>query len=542
MSKAKKAPVLETSLRNAYAMHQKGDYKQASEIYRWILTQRPDHAQTLHLLGMAECSLGRVEEGVGHLRRASDAAQGDASFAIALGRVLARLERDDEAREAFERAVERSPQAAEPRLAFAEHLLARRKPDEAAAKFEEALERSPTNVPARVGLGMILERLGRRDEALAQARKALDLEPASASAHVLMARLERRAGDNDSAKKRMERALTGRMDGGVYGRACLELAFALDALGDHAQAFSYFQEGQRALYGQLDASARNQRSYYDAMRIYRASTTKEEVARWASPPEDGLESPVFLVGFPRSGTTLVEQMLISHPRFVSTDELPLLHGTKARIPSLVGGREDYASTLRALTTEHIGELRRVYWERARRAMGDALDGRRLVDKQPLNLIELPMVRLLFPDAKIVLTRRDPRDTCLSCFFQDFYRGMPHFFDLGATCAFFESAMLLLRQYRETLGLDILEVGYEDLVREPEAGARAILEFLGEPWNEGVLAFHETRRRRYVTTPSYEDVTRPVYTSSVGRWKNYAPALAPHMDRLRPVIEAQGYDA
>ena len=542
MSKAKKAPVFETTLRNAYAMHQKGELKQASEIYRWILTQRPDHAQTLHLLGMAECGLGRVEDGVGHLRQATVASGGDPTYAIALGRVLGRLERDDEAREAFDQAVTNAPNAAEPRLAFAEHLLARRKPEDAAAMFEEALQRSPTNVAARVGLGMILERMGRRKDALAHARKALDLEPTSGAAHVLMARLERRAGDFDAAKKRLERALTGRMDGGIYGRACLEMAFALDALGQHAQAFGYFQEGQRALYGQLDANARNQRSYYDAMRVYRANTTKEEIAKWASPPSDGLPSPVFLVGFPRTGTTLIEQMLVSHPAFVSTDELPLLHGTKSRIPVIAQGVSDYAEAIRKLTSEQIGELRKIYWERAKRGVGELPKGKRLLDKQPLNVIELPIVRLLFPDAKVIVSQRDPRDACLSCFFQDFYRGMPHFFDLGATCAFYEATMLLYKHYREALDLEFLEVRYEDLVEEPEAQAKRMLEFVGEPWNESVLAFHEEKRRRYVTTPSYEDVTRPVYSSSVGRWKNYAPALAPHADRLKPFIESLGYEA
>jgi hypothetical protein len=269
---------------------------------------------------------------------------------------------------------------------------------------------------------------------------------------------------------------------------------------------------------------------------------RDRVEGWPAEIGDGIEAPIFVVGYPRSGTTLVEQALSAHPRLVVTGEDPVLYRVKAATPGALQLKSEYPEALEEFTVEDVKRLRRLYVEEARKALGPASEGKRVVEKQPLALVDLPFVRRIFPESPVIMTLRDPRDACLSCFMQDFHRGTPHFYDLGWTAEHYDAVMRLWAlQKRELAGLKWMEVRYEDLVERMEEESRRMLAFAGEEWDEGVARYFEKKHMRYVSTPSYADVMKPAYKTSVARWKKYEDRMAGALAILAPHVKELGYE-
>lgn len=536
------------SLANAAQLHQGGRLREAVEVYKFALSQArsaEDRARVLHMMGIALAQQGKVEDGLSRLREAVDADPAQTGFREELALMLSRFGRHEEAVESLREAIRVRPSAANARVHLGNELVTLRRVDEAKRMFAEAVEREPRNAAALHALGFMAERFGEFTEAAQLATRALQANPRHIEAGILLARAARRKGDLPTARAILERMLSSGMQLSAReaGRALVELGFVLDAQGDEARATEAFIQGKRALFSLMGAQARDKNLATLTIDRCRRIVAAERVAAWAPPPADALAAPVFLVGYPRSGTTLVEQMLAAHPSFVTTGEDPILYRVKAQIPSLIGAEREYPDALDALTPDQLTRLRAMYWEEAASVMGDALRGKRLVEKHPLVLVDLPLVRRLFPESKVIVVLRDPRDAVLSCFMQDFDRGTPHFYDLGWTAEHYDLVMDLWAHYKTALpGLVYHELKYEELCAEPEPHARRLLEFLGERWDDRVLKFFEPDKRRYVTTPSYADVQKPVYTASVGRWRRYQGALAPVLPRLERHIREMGYDA
>jgi hypothetical protein len=281
---------------------------------------------------------------------------------------------------------------------------------------------------------------------------------------------------------------------------------------------------------------------YEAVLNHDALLTRIQGAKPGRGP-----SPAFLVGFPRSGTTMTEQILSAHPRIRSTDEIPIISQLKNELQAQARSVSptDDRTALEILIespVDVVDQWRTRYWQCAGFSEGAVDTSALFVDKLPLNLVDLPFVNVLFPEARILVALRDPRDVCLSCFQQDFglNNAMANLITLEGTVNFYADVMFLYLRYRDRLTLRMIEVRYEDTVSDLEHEARRMLEFLGVPWDAGVLQFHDRARERVISTPSYEAVTRPIHTKAMHRWENYARHLAPYVDRLRPFIEAFGY--
>jgi hypothetical protein len=242
------------------------------------------------------------------------------------------------------------------------------------------------------------------------------------------------------------------------------------------------------------------------------------------------------VGFPRSGTTLTEQVLAAHPAVRTLDEQPFLE--RAALELAAAGFE-YPEDLERAPPSLIETLRRGYLER----IGDAGARRWTVDKMPLNLVYLPLARRLFPAARVVVALRDPRDVAVSCYAQVFRPNpaMVHFLTLEGTADLYVAVMGLWQTLRVGLDLPWLETRYEDLVGDFRSAAGRLLDFLDEPWDEAVTRFDQVARETPRSTPSYAEVTRPVHGGAVARWRAHARHLAPIEARLSPFVEAFGYD-
>jgi hypothetical protein len=261
-------------------------------------------------------------------------------------------------------------------------------------------------------------------------------------------------------------------------------------------------------------------------------------SRWqAAPP--AARTPVFLIGFPRSGTTLLDQILASHPEVSTLEERDTLLDAASELMSTEQAFGRWAS----LQHTEIERLRGLYWQRVTAGTAGAPQTRVFVDKQPLNAVLLPLIHRLFPAARIVLALRDPRDVVLSCFQQRFGMNvaMYQLLRLDTAAAYYDAVMRLIEVSRGKLPLALHVVKYEDIVARFEATVRELLVFLELQWDERVRRYTETARERTISTPSASQVVRPLYGSARGKWRNYRAFLEPCLPTLAPWVQSLGYE-
>jgi hypothetical protein len=255
---------------------------------------------------------------------------------------------------------------------------------------------------------------------------------------------------------------------------------------------------------------------------------------------------VFLVGFPRSGTTMTENVLGALPGTITTDEEPVLTSVMQLAAKMAGSpaAPDMIAAFDRLSHEQLDELRAEYWRSVARLVSpDAAKAPLLVDKAPLRFIHSVFLSLLFPKSRMIFVVRDPRDCCLSCFFQDFAisASLVQFLTLETTGDTYAEVMTFWMRARTKIRIPFLEVRYEDLVTDFEPNARKLVEFIGREWSDDILRFNEKVGGRAIRTPSYRSVTEKVNTRAIGKWSKYESHLGPLIERVRPFLEPLGYE-
>jgi Tfp pilus assembly protein PilF len=473
-----------------------GDAAAAAGCYVRAVRADPGLIAAHHNLAGLYAASGRLDAAVQHYEQVVATDPGHARAWGNLGVVLRQLGRDEEAAQALERAV-----AADPRYARAWANLA----------------------SAREAANDV-------DGARSAVRRALALDARDPLARLTAARLDRAAGELERASTALDALATESLSGDVAARVRLESGFVRDRLGDVDGAFAAFEAGQGALARLPAAQAVDRRSYPQLLANIAAAADR---LLDRPPPEDADPAPVFVVGFPRSGTTLTEQIVAAHPDFATSDEAPLLERCLARVAGEVGVA--YPLGLVEADDDAIRSLRAAY-----RASLPAIPGR-FVDKFPLNLVHLPAIRLLFPTAPVVLVLRDPRDAVLSAFMQDFVpnEAMIHTASLAGSAALYDRVMGLWRAWAPRLPA-VHTLRYEDVVDDLEGEARRLLAALGAPWDPAVLDYHRRAAERRISTPSHRDVAQPIFRRSAGRWRRYEAHLAPVLPLLAPHAAAFGY--
>lgn len=497
----------------------------------------PLYAEALNNLGNALQRQERNEQAVAAYDRALELQPAYAEAWCNRGRTLHLAGRAAEAVTSLRRAIELRAEWPKAIRYLGDAATAAGDLTEAEACYRQALALDPADAEAHTALASLLERGNRLDEALAAADAALAADPHILRAAVVAAKVLRRVG-------RLEEAL-GRLTGSDFSAArvderataAFERGQILDRLGAYAPAYEAFVEGNQLL-AQMPAACRIDRTIFPSMIArLRACFTAEWVSGWASLPPPNA-SPIFLLGFPRSGTTLLDQILDAHPALTTMEEKDALDQVRRAVEQLPGG---YPEALAGLDEAAIVDMRRLYHEEVRRHVGD-LEGLALVDKMPLNTIDAGLIFRMFPNARILLALRHPCDVVLSGFMQAMQpnAAMVLFDSIDSTARFYTEVMELWRQYRRVLPLSVLTIRYEDLVADLAAETRRILDFLDLPWDDAVLGYAEHARTRTISTPSYHQVVQPIYRRSVDRWRNYAFALDEALPLLRPFIEEFGY--
>ena len=518
------------------------DVEPAIASHRRAVRLKPNLALAHHNLGIAYRAAGRLEEAAGSFRQSSalDPAGFDSPFS--LGVALKDLGRFDDALEYLNRARRLRPGDAPCARAIGLLLRDMDRPREALDHLGAAIELEPEHPDAHAGLAGALETLNRRGEAGKAARKALTLDGEHIPAAIVLARIERSEGQAAAARDRLRRL----QDAGVAlgAPAFTELGQAHDRLGEYEEAFDAFARAKRHMSEKVGDAAKAWRAnYLRHIGRYRKWYDPSRAAGWEAPAHPTYRAaPVFFVGFPRSGTTLLEQILDSHPGLATSGEEPLLTRLQQALPKILGRDDAFPEVLDGLGPDEVAALGEWYMGEAERRLGIDLVAPRLVNKLPLNIVNLGLARRIFPAAPVIVALRDPRDVVLSCFMQNFRvnQAMAHFLSVEGTARLYAAVMELWLHYRSDAGLNAIEYRYEDLVTDTEDVARRVFDFLGEPWDDSVLQYQSRASERFVSTPSYADVSTPIYDRSIGRWRNYARHLAPALPILAPFVREFGY--
>jgi len=496
-------------------------YEEATRNYRKALEIRADFAEAQNALGLVQQAQENFEAAVTHYQSALSLNPGSDEFHYNLGRVLMELELHDQAQTELNSAVELNPERPEAWCALANTHRKKNAVDEAMACYLKAADLRPGYEDAIAGQAEMLKLQGKFRAAYelvspfiaagsdhtniainyAALSKRFDC---MANALALLNRIEQKQDLKDEARMRIHFAL-GKLN---------------DGLGNHEAAFSHYHLGN-ALKG-VDFDSEQNTLLFDSLI---ATFSK---ARMPYLPRSSVvtDRPVFIIGMPRSGTTLVEQILASHPKIYGAGELSTVTDLAGSLPDRLHTDIRYPACVPLITRDIVDRLAQNYLEQLPAESQDAL---RVTDKLPHNFLHLGLIELLFPGSRIIHCRRDPRDNCLSIYFCDFSSKHYYSYDMATLGRYYLEYERLMQHWKAAISLPVFEVQYEHLVADQASVSRALVEFCGVEWDEHCLDFHKTRR--VVHTASYDQVRNPMYSRSVGRWKKYSKYLQPLFDAL-----------
>jgi tetratricopeptide (TPR) repeat protein len=419
------------------------------------------------------------------------------------------------------------------------------RPDKAIQSFERVLRLTKSIPDAYLELAVLYERRHRVTEAHSLIEDCLRAEPDYLEAELFKARLLRRMKEGTAAETLFRKlAENSEAHPQVRAQAWTEIAQKLDREGDYDGAMAAMLKSKELLEAEAGPLLRESEALQGHLLALANSITPEHWARWV---EAGRGFPnrktAVLTSFPRSGTTLLEQVLDSHPGLVSSDEREAFG--RDIFPALWRTRDTplpTAAALDAIPLERLAAQRERYLAYMSAALNEPIGDRVHLDKNPTMTLLIPGMIRLFPETKLLIALRDPRDVIVSCFMQylPLNANSVCFLTLERAARRYALDMGVWEKFRQSICTPWLEVRYEDCVQHLEREARRALEFLGLPWDPRVLQYREALKAKAVSSPTYEAVSQPLYTSAIGRWKNYQKYLEPYLEILQPCLAAFGY--
>jgi tetratricopeptide (TPR) repeat protein len=534
------------TLRRIQALARSGDVASAANLAEEALASGPEHPFLLNLVAAKRENEGHPEQAADLLRRALEIEPNDVGCRHALGILLNSLEMPQEALEHFDSVIRVHSGFAPAHACRGAALEALGVLDAAADAYRRALELQAGNLLALAGLASLHSRRGQHASARQLAEQVLRIEPNYPNAVMSLAAAEIAAG----VPKEAEVALRSLLADPRPSR--LEKSLARGALGDALDAQERFDEAfeayadaneeRRILYaGRFASGGRTTLEHAQAMNRYFQRTSHGDWKRSTSSamPPPGVRGHVFLIGFPRSGTTLLEQVLASHEHVDALEEREtLLDAMREYL------REpENLDRLAHASASELDRFRALYWQRAVEA-GARVHGKFFVDKHPLNGLKLPLIARLFPEARVLLALRDPRDVILSCFRRRFGMSAPYYqlLTLPGAAALYDAVMQLTDDLNDLLQLPTMEVRLEGLIADFDGEARRICGFIGLEWSDSLRDFAARVRERNIVTPSAAQLAGGLTASGVGHWRHYRDHLAPVMPVLKQWIARFGYPA
>jgi Tfp pilus assembly protein PilF len=520
-----------------------GDLARAADLATTALRNDFQHPAFFNARALHLQEQGRLPEALAEFQQALPFMPNDPTLLNAIGLCAVRANRAQEGLAAFKRALAAQPD--NPVTHFRTGWAHASAGDQGAARksYERAIELKPDYAEALAALASIAAREEKTDEARDYAARSLAIDPAEPTAIVALAMVENAAGEYAKAEALINEELKDkRAIGHTRGVLLGFLGDALDGQDRIGEAFAaYTAKGAefRRLHEARLGHAPSATKMMGSLAAYLESTPEE---RWKAKaqPKAVAGAPrehVFLLGFLRSGTTLLERILDMHPDVVNLEERDTLAALSQQFMSIPAG----LNRLTALEGKALDDARESYW-RGVRAFGVEPEGKVFIDKQPLNTFNLPLIAKLFPEARILFAVRDPRDVLFSCFRRHFEVNpvMYEFLDLVSGARFYDAVMNVGEISRQKLPLTLHEHRYEDMIADFDGRVRAVCDFLNIEWTDAMRDFSSKARETTIRSPSAAQVRKPLYGEGVGQWRRYAQEFAPAQPILARWIERFGY--
>lgn len=526
----------------AAAAAQRGDYARAIDLADRLLAKNPRDPNALQVLGLVHARQGRNQDALDAFQRADASAPNQPPILNSIGALLRELGDAASARAVLERAVRLAPLLIEAHYNLAAAFADLGDGAGARRSYEAALKLNPRSALGWGRFARFLENDHQIPDATMCAERALAIDPKNTDAHLTLANIDARAGAHESVIARLAPLALSSGDGAlgisaIYGA----LARSLEKLGRYEDSFAASARANERMLAHYAGSIGRRLSPFSPDHLARFIDYfgSKDFPAWTAHQQLDGPVPVFLTGFPRSGTTLLDQILSSHAGVFVMEEKDNLIDAAAEIVL----SDDGAARLASLSRDDVSRLRGAYWRRAGAHVPASAAGKLIVDKGPLNSALLGLIHRLFPEAKILFALRDPRDAVLSCFQQTFgiNVAMYQFLELDTAARYYDQVMTLSRLYREKLPLKLHEVRYENVVGDLRSEIEPLLAFLGLDWSDAMERYYETARTRVIRTPSAKQVIEKPYKSAIGKWRGYEKQMLPVLPMLAPWAKEFGYD-
>jgi tetratricopeptide (TPR) repeat protein len=536
--------------KRAVTLLQAGDCQGAEKVCHKILKIAPGHIDARHLLGLSYLRRSNHAQAIDLFREVIAANPNIPECHYHLGYSLFRTQQPGLAARHFSKAFRLNPNLAEAYSYLALVLIELGEMRRALAMAKKALDINPRHPEIHTNQAIVFEKWGDQAGALKHYKTARELQPANPVYHVNLGHALTGQGDMAAARLCYQEALKLAATygepylgltriGGITGddtelvrrlqnlvestsienKDKIPMFYALGIIheqaGKHKEAFGYYSR----------ANALDDKNFQFSIKVFKDYTTlitstfnREFIQRHNYRPQTDI-TPVFIVGMPRSGTSLVHQILASHPAVYGAGELNWFPFIQQNLKRLLPTDQNFPDNVHlldekytlAIANDYLGHMRSL-------ASGETV----IIDKMPVNFLYLGFIKILFPNARIIHCTRDPKDTCLSIYFNRFFGSISYAYNLSSLGGYYRSYQQVMRHWEQVLPDMIHEVNYESLVESPETITRGALEYLGLDWHPGCLAFYKSRTA--MRTASDHQVRKPIYKSSISRWKKYAPYL------------------
>jgi tetratricopeptide (TPR) repeat protein len=529
---------LPTSLQQAFDCLRSGAPAKCVSACDEILAESPGLIQALYLRGCAAFETGDIARSVSDLEVVYGNHPEHLHAAYYLGRSLRATGRLEDALAPLQAALGEDELTVNAHYEIATCLAQLRRRPEAIDHYQAILTLKPDNAQVAANLAALLERENRLDEAERWAVKALQLNPANETAQMTRATLDRRNGKYAQAAQELRSLIPETSNPINCSIVWNQLGQCLEGQQEWDEAFNAFSESNRILQMYHKGARPDPQGPHSLQTLARIQEWLEEnpVAGWKEPAARDTGGIAFLVGFPRSGTTLLDRMLSAHSDIEVLEEKSLF--------SFLHQDWSEPGTLEALADikdAQIADAREIYrreMSRHRRQPERSL----VIDKLPLNLAYLFLIYRLFPEAPVIFLQRHPMDVCISCYFQAFEleASMAYFLDIQQTAQYYDAVMQVAALSLEQVGNPLFKLRYEDLVAGPQEQLTELLKFLELERQDSMLEYRPQGGSETSNTPSYQQVSQPLHSRSIGKWRHYSKQLEPGLSILQPWVERFGY--
>jgi len=514
------------ALARAEEAQMQGRMQDAEKILRKTLAEAPDNPRALRMLGTIALEANRFKAARRMLEKAVDL---DPAFVMGwndLANFHMKQDRYEKALEMVQRAIDLDPKMAHSYVMRGNILNKAQRHEESIAAYREALEISPFNPGALSGMGHVLKTIGRQQESIDAYRKCIQSHPHFGEAYWSLANLKTFEFEDDEVEVMEHMVEDTDLPDEPKVNFYLSLGKHYENRGHYDRAFENYRRGNELRRAHETYDPVQTEVIHDRIiKVFDREFFKQREG-WGDPDS----SPILIVGLPRSGSTLIEQILASHSMVEGTMELPDLARTIAELSKSSPGKTEYPEAVEPLEPEQATALGRSYLQATLRYRTPLP---RFIDKMPNNFASVGFLHLILPNAKVINARRHPLDSCLGSYKQLFFKGQSFTYDQFELGDYYLQYQRMMDHWHDVLPGQVLDVRYEEMVADQETQTRRILDYLGLPWEDQCLRFYETERA--INTASSEQVRQPIYTSALHFWRNYEHHLGELIETLEPLL-------